>query len=141
MVRVSEDTPQLGRPVLYLAGPITGRPHYRRSFIAAEACLMQAGYEVLNSAKHEGARTRWAWQELLTTMPPEGDPRWRASWNDYMRDALRAITLADGVALLPGWDQSRGAAWEHRIAVDVLAIPALSVDAWRQLEGEMPCLP
>lgn len=138
---MSEDTPQLGRPVLYLAGPITGQPGYRRAFGMAEARLTQAGYEVLNPAKHEGARTRRAWQELLATMPPEGDPRWAVTWHDYMRDALRAITLADGVALLPGWGESRGATWAHRVAVEVLAIPALPVDGWRQLAGEMPCLP
>lgn len=138
---MSEATPQLGRPVLYLAGPITGRPNYRRDFATAERLLGRVGYEVLNPARHEGARTARAWQELQLADPPEGDPRRQASWHDYMRDALRAITLADGVALLPDWEQSRGATWEHRIAREVLAIPAMPVSEWPGLLGGLPCQP
>ena len=137
---MSGDTPRLVRPVLYVSGPITGRPDFRRLFATAESLLTKVGYEVLNPARHVGSRTARAWQELLLAMPPEGDPRWRMRRPDYMRDALRAITLADGVALLPDWEQSRGAGWEHRIAQEVLAIPALPLDEWLGLAGELPCL-
>lgn len=40
-----------------------------------------------------------------------------------MRLALRQMLTCDAVALLPGWQQSRGALLEHTVAID-LGIPA-----------------
>lgn len=44
----------------------------------------------------------------------------------------------DGVALLDGWEDSRGASWKHRIATEVLAIPCLPGAEWLELGGMLP---
>ena len=55
-----------------------------------------------------------------------------------MRSALAALTRVDGVALLPGWEDSEGASWEQKIAEAVLDIPALPLDEWVALGGRFP---
>lgn len=53
-------------------------------------------------------------------------------WLDYMRDSLRDIADCDGIALLDGWEDSRGAQIERELASD-LGIPAHPLRKW--LEG------
>ena len=48
---------------------------------------------------------------------------------DYMRAALRIMLGCDGVALLPGWTESRGAWIEARLAED-LGMRLWHVDQW-----------
>ena len=95
---------------VYIAGPMTGYPdwNYRAFFDAADQ-MRAAGYEPINPARAEG----------------------RAgckSWLDFMRAALRDLAEADGVALLDGWGNSRGAAAEARIAQDLGSRSALLGD-------------
>lgn len=69
------------------------------AFDAAEKALRAAGYDVANPASigvHEG----WG-------------------WGDYMRPALKLMLDCDGVALLPGWEDSRGARIERSLALDL----------------------
>lgn len=83
---------------LYLAGPMTGLPdfNYPAFFVAADA-LRQAGYVVLNPAEI-GVHPTW-------------------TWTDYMRAGLETLTTyAEAIAVLPGWERSRGARIEVRIA-------------------------
>ena len=97
------------RRKLYIAGPMTSIDDYNfPAFNAAEAELRAAGYDVANPASigvHEG----WG-------------------WGDYMRPALKLMLDCDGVALLPGWEGSRGARIEFVLAlgltmhVDELAV-------------------
>lgn len=58
--------------------------------------------------------------------PTPGQPQ---PWEWYMRRALRQVTEADGIAVLPGWRQSRGAVLEVRVA-DALDMPVNPVDHW-----------
>jgi phytoene dehydrogenase-like protein len=82
---------------IYIAGPMSGIPDYNRpAFTQAETSLTNIGYTVLNPA-----RTRL-------------DDN--AQWLDYMRVALRLISQSDALALLPGWENSRGATIETRLA-------------------------
>lgn len=111
-------------PILYIAGPITGVECYAERFDAADYALRQEGYETRNPTKCAPLRTS------LEKAEP--------SWHDCMRQGIHALTGADGVALLDGWEDSRGASWEHRIATEVLAIPCLPVAEWLGLGGTMP---
>ena len=80
---------------LYIAGKITGDPHYSRKFSIAENSLRNAGFTVVNPA----------------AALPEG---MRPS--DYIRICLLMLDLADGVALLDDWRNSAGAQIEQSIA-------------------------
>jgi len=96
---------------LYIAGPMSGLPDYNYpAFFAAERDLIAAGFDTLNPARDEG---RDGCKE----------------WADFMRASLRDLADADGIALLPGWQNSRGAAMEYRIGHD-LGIPVQRLDEW-----------
>ena len=103
---------------LYIAGPMTGRPDYNRAaFNTAAQHLHAAGYEVYNPA----------------AIRLEED----AKWIDYMRHALRLLSVVDGVALLDGWEDSRGASIEHGIAT-ALDLPTKPFKDWASIKvGDM----
>lgn len=87
---------------IYVAGPMTGLPEYNYpAFDAAEKALASAGYLVLNPTHSERYN------------PTPGTPQ---SWRWYMRHAISMVLSVDGVALLDGWENSRGAQLEVTIA-------------------------
>ena len=99
---------------LYVAGPMTGYKDFNYpAFRAAEADLREVGYEVLNPVDSE---------KYNTTGRPQ-------RWDWYMRHALRMVLDADGIALLPGWEKSRGATLEHHIGQS-LGLECRSVEIW-----------
>lgn len=82
---------------LYLAGPMTGLPDNNYPAFNREAKLYrEAGFAVENPAENP--------------VPPCG------SWLAYMRLALVQVARCDVVAMLPGWENSKGACVEHRLA-------------------------
>ncbi|QOP64948.1 deoxycytidylate deaminase [Arthrobacter phage Brynnie] len=111
------DEPAPAGPVLYLAGPMSGLPGFNyAAFHVAAGKLRRAGFEVLNPAENRA---------------PSPDP----AWSDWMRLALGQLLKADGVALLPGWRDSKGATVERNLARD-LEVPALTVPAWLTKQGQ-----
>ncbi|MDQ0735314.1 DUF4406 domain-containing protein [Arthrobacter agilis] len=94
-------TPHPSSPTtLYLAGPMSGLPDFNYpAFHEAAAKLRAAGYTVLNPAEN-----------------PKPEPE---TWQGYMRLAIAQLIQADGIALLPGWEVSRGAMVEYTLAVDL----------------------
>ncbi len=89
------------RPLrVYIAGPMSGLPGFNYPAFHAEAArLRAAGFEVESSADNP--------------RPPCG------SWAGYMRLAIRQLSHCDAVTFLPGWNGSRGARLEHRIAIEL----------------------
>lgn len=86
---------------VYIAGPMTGLPEFNYpAFFAAAEALRAAGHDPINPARTDG-------RDGCKT------------WLDYMRAALRDVADADGIALLPGWVESRGAAVEYRLGHDL----------------------
>ena len=83
---------------IYIAGPMTGLPDYNRlAFHQAARRLAHCGHEPVNPA----------------TIPLRDD--W--GYGDYLRAALQMLLeAAEGVALLPGWYESKGARLEHLVA-------------------------
>ncbi len=82
---------------LYLAGPMTGLPELNFPTFHAEAARLRGlGYEVVNPAEINA------------------DPT--AAWLDCMRRDIQQLVLCDGIALLPGWHDSRGANVERTLA-------------------------
>lgn len=96
---------------VYIAGPMSGLPDFNYpAFYAAATELRQRGYEPINPARAEG-------REGCT------------SWLDFMRASLHDLAVADGIALLDGWGNSRGAHLEQRIGTD-LGLDVRTLDAW-----------
>ena len=82
---------------VYLAGPMTGyENHNFPAFNAAADCLRAEGLEVVNPADHD----------LIED----------AQWGDYMRYDIAQLAQCESIALLPGWDKSKGATLEVHIA-------------------------
>ena len=95
---------------LYIAGPMSQLPEFNYpAFMDAERQLVAAGYEVENPAG-PGQVDGWTWQ-------------------DYMKRGIGQLVRCDGVALLPGWDLSRGAQIEAALATQ-LGMRLWSVDMW-----------
>lgn len=95
---------------VYISGPMTGYPGFNyEAFNAAEATLAAKGHEPINPARHPV------------------DPSW--TWSDYLRTDLRDVLAADAVAVLPGWECSRGAALEVHVAHS-LGMTVLPIDRW-----------
>jgi hypothetical protein len=82
---------------IYLAGPCTGMPDFNYpAFNAAAVKLRDMGYHIQNPAENPA--------------PACG------SWEAYMRMSIRQLTMCDAIVVLPGWEKSRGACEEVRVA-------------------------
>lgn len=82
---------------VYIAGPMTGIPEFNYpAFDAAQADLVAAGYEVESPAA-AGQVHWWGWEE-------------------YMRRGLAELLRCQAVALLPGWEGSKGTLVEVGVA-------------------------
>jgi hypothetical protein len=86
---------------VYISGPMTGMPGFNyAAFNELAAELRERGYVVLNPAENFGGET----------------DRPRA---DYMRLDIQHVLDADEVIVLDGWEGSRGAALEVKVALEV----------------------
>ena len=82
---------------VYIAGPMTGLPGLNFPAFHREAAIYRAqGYEVSNPAEINA------------------DPS--AGWLECMRADIRELVDCDHIAMLPGWERSKGASLEHHIA-------------------------
>lgn len=94
---------------LYIAGGMSGYPqHNFPSFFAAAEQLRAAGFEVENPADNDGPTLEEAVRNAET--------RSLGDWATYMRMDIPRLLVCDGVAVLPNWSASRGAALEVQIA-------------------------
>ena len=83
--------------IIYLAGPMSDKPDFNYpAFAVATEALRAAGHLILSP--HEGADPNWSWEECL-----------RQSLTDMLLEC-------HAIALLPGWETSRGACIEYDIA-------------------------
>jgi hypothetical protein len=98
---------------IYVAGPMRGIEHFNfPAFDAAAEQLRALGHEVFNPADHDRAQHG---DDVFDS--PSGDLDDIAERGFDLRAALAADTAwicehADGVALLPGWENSKGASAE-----------------------------
>jgi len=97
---------------IYLSGPMTGIPEFNfPAFNAAAEKWRGDGYQVFNPAENFGGRTDLA----------------RSA---YMREDLAQVMKADIVAVLPGWNDSKGARLEVAMAreLDLPVVDAITGD-------------
>jgi hypothetical protein len=69
------------------------------SFMEAAKRLRDGGYYVINPAEMNDSRP--------------------LAWEDYLRADLQLLFHCDGIALLPGWEKSRGAKLELAVAIQL----------------------
>ena len=93
--------------MLYLSGPITGMPDYVTRFADAARQLQAAGYTVVNPV--DLCEAGWDWDRCMTV-------------------DLDALRTCDGVAVLDGWEASRGSRIELGEAFQ-RGLPVLTVAA------------
>ena len=93
---------------LYLSGPITGTTDYVERFARAGTWLRARGYEVVDPV----------------AATPEG-----LSYGEYMRRDLILLLACEGVALLPGYEVSRGSQLEAHVA-RTCGLPTRSLVEW-----------
>jgi hypothetical protein len=105
----------------YIAGPMTGIPNFNfPAFNAAAAKLRAQGCEVFNPAERDIERHNGV---DISADNHAGDPALAAQVHGFsLRDALADDTAyickeATGIAMLPGWENSKGARAEHALAV------------------------
>ena len=102
---------------LYLAGPMTGIPYHNvPRFKAVAEDLRNKGIDMIVPVEMDGAE--WEEQALAdeTGTGKFGD----RTWGDFLsRDVKVVADQCDGVVLLEGWKESRGARLEAFVAVNV----------------------
>ena len=99
---------------IYLSGPMTGieRADYVRRFREAEAILRKHGYGCINPCRVWACRFPWLYRFMERTL---GKQLTYAVVLCY--DLLLLMTRADGIAMLPGWQSSRGAQIESYVSM------------------------
>jgi hypothetical protein len=98
---------------IYISGPMTGiEPReYRRRFREAEAILRRHGYGCINPCRVWPCRFPWLYRLMNALL---GRRLTYAVILAY--DLILLMTRADGIAMLPGWQASRGAQIENYTA-------------------------
>lgn len=101
---------------IYLAGPMSGLPDYNYpAFMAESDRLHRLGFHVENPA----------------TNPEQED------WAGYLRVALTQLLTCEAVAVLPGWETSRGACLEVYVA-KAIGMPILIAAELKRITGDAP---
>lgn len=105
---------------LYLAGPMRGIPEFNfPAFYRGAAQLEREGHTVFNPAAKDNER----FGTDISKGNPDGCEDVAASQHGFsLREALGVdlawiCAEADGIALLPGWRNSKGATAEYATAV------------------------
>lgn len=100
---------------VYLAGPMRGHPNFNREAFRVWAEKLRAeGHEVFSPAES----TEALYGPNIYTDRPEGDEL-RAGVDGrlvFEHDLVWICRHADAVALMPGWETSKGAVAERAVA-------------------------
>lgn len=84
---------------IYVAGPMTGLPDFNYpAFRAAARQLRENGWSVYDPTENDDGS--------------QGKP-----WDFYLRASVRQVSVCNAIALLPGWEDSKGANLELYVAM------------------------
>lgn len=99
---------------IYISGPMTGiEPReYRRRFRETEKILRKHGYGCINPCRVWPCRFPWLFRLMNALLGK------RLAYAVVLcYDLLLLMTRADGIAMLPGWQASRGAQIENYVSM------------------------
>ena len=108
-------------PRLYISGPVTGKPDGNRE--AFEEARRELRHWHMVSIPHEYVDAETTHEEAMAILLHQLTDR------TYSYRKGKCANLYDGVAILPGWEQSEGARLEKAVAV-ACGIPCKTVDEW-----------
>jgi hypothetical protein len=99
---------------LFLSGPMTGKQGFNyEEFAKVTSYLRSLGHEVFSPHETANGETHYA-REL------------------YMWQALMGLLSCEALVQLPGWEESRGATTEYRVAVET-GMDIYSLEEFRHL--------
>ena len=118
---------------VYLAGPMRDIPEFNfPAFMDAAKRLRAAGFEVFNPAERDES-------EFGKVSEPTGDEHEFAKIvglttmdlrrNCFLADTNWICRYADGIVLLPGWDDSKGARAELALS-EALGLEVIEYEDW-----------
>lgn len=91
------------KQLAYISGPMSGMQDLNfPAFHRAAASLRASGWQVINPAEMDAA---------------DGDVK--REWHEYMRRDIRALMDCTHIAMLDGWEKSKGAKLEKHIAQEL----------------------
>ena len=99
---------------IYLSGGMSGIPRseYQRKFREAERILHRHGYGVINPCNVWACRFPWLYRLMNALLGK------RLAYAVILAyDLILLMTRADGIAMLPGWQASRGAQIENYVSM------------------------
>jgi hypothetical protein len=89
--------------VFYIAGPMSGYPEYNfPAFIEAANWLNEQGFYNIENPVVNGTA--------------DGAKPGEKTWVFYMKRGIEQLVRAQAIMLLPGWEDSKGATTEARLA-------------------------
>ena len=83
----------MSKEVIYIAGAITNDQNYESHFDRAEQYLKEQGYIPINPIEP-----------------------WGLEYKEYIDISLAKLKYCDGIYMLKGWNESKGAVLEHLYA-------------------------
>lgn len=110
---------------VYVAGPMTGIPSFNfPAFDAAAAQLRRAGYDVVSPAEMDDPVTRAAAMASPDGAPGSGSTNGE-TWGDFLARDVKLIADGgiDGIMVLDGWENSRGARLETFVGAALCGLP------------------
>ena len=87
--------------IVYIAGSISGRDYKeaREHFSRVQKNFMEKGIQHINPMKLDHDHDK--------------------SWEAYMKECIKALMSCDAIYMLKGWEESRGALIEFKLAVSL----------------------
>ena len=85
---------------IYISGPMTGiKDNNRELFYSAQLKLQKEGFDTVNPLD-------------MDTLENEG-----LTYKQRLKLDIRVLTYCDSIYMLPNWKQSKGATFEHMVAI------------------------